>query len=295
MDLFQAAVLGAVQGVSEFLPISSTAHLILVPTLLGWKDPGLTFDVALHLGTFAAVAVYFWRDFAGMARAGILSLLKGKAAWNDEARLAWMVVLGCVPAAVAGLMLEEAVETTFRSPLVIAGMLIGVALLLGLAEVMGSRVRELSHLRLPQAIAIGIAQACALVPGTSRSGATMTAAMFMGFSRESAARFSFLLGFPIILASCLFKAKDTVEELSQRLHGAQLGAVVKHVLASPQLPAFAVGILTSSLVGYLCIRFLMQFLQQRSMWGFIGYRVVLGLLILALVWTHQLPGEMVFK
>ncbi len=295
MDLFQAAVLGAVQGVSEFLPISSTAHLILVPALLGWKDPGLTFDVALHLGTFAAVAVYFWRDFIGMGRAGLLSVMKGRAAWNDEARLAWMVVLGCVPAAAAGLMLEEAVETTFRSPLVISTMLIGVAFLLGLAEVVGTRVRELTHLRLPQAIAIGIAQACALIPGTSRSGATMTAAMFMGFSRESAARFSFLLGFPIILASCLFKAKDTVEDVAIRLQGAQPAGIMSHILASPQLPAFAVGIVTSGVVGYLCIRFLMQFLQQRSMWGFIGYRIALGLLIAGLAWTHHLPGEMIAK
>ena len=295
MDLLQAAVLGAVQGVSEFLPISSTAHLILVPWLLGWKDPGLTFDVALHLGTFMAVAVFFWQDLSGMARSGLRSLVLGKRGWDHEARLAWMVVLGCVPAAAAGLLLEEAVETVFRSPLIIAGMLIGVALLLGLAEVIGSRVKSLEHVRLPQAIAIGLAQACALVPGTSRSGATMTCAMFMGFSREAAARFSFLLGFPIILASCLFKGKDTLEEVALRLRGAETLDLVGHLLRSSQFPAFVVGITTSAAVGYLCIRFLMQFLQQRSMWGFIGYRIALGCVILALVATHQLPTDMTFK
>jgi undecaprenyl-diphosphatase len=263
LDILQSVVLGIVQGITEFLPISSTAHLILTPLFMGWKDPGLTFDVALHVGTFLAVAAYFREDLSQMIRAGFTSLRRPNFAEDPYQRLAWLTVIGCVPAGIVGILFEKSIETTLRSPYVIASTLAGVALLLLLAEFVGKRDRDVKHLTLRDALLIGIAQACALIPGVSRSGATMTMGMFSGLSREAAARFSFLLGVPIIFASCLFKLRD--------LPGAGL--------SSTELFAMGVGVATSALTGYFVIKFLLSFLQKRSMMVFIVYRLFVGGLV----------------
>lgn len=266
MDILQSVVLGIVQGITEFLPISSTAHLILTPLFLGWKDPGLTFDVALHVGTFLAVAAYFRADLAQMIRAGLASLRRPNFKGDPYQRLAWLTVIGCVPAGVMGILFESAIETTLRSPYVIAATLAGVALLLLLAEFVGKRNRDVKDLTLRDALLIGIAQACALIPGVSRSGATMTMGLFNGLSREAAARFSFLLGVPIIFASCLFKLRDLP---SAGLSGAELSAM-------------GVGVVTSAVTGYFVIKFLLSFLAKRSMMVFIAYRLFVGGLVAVL-------------
>lgn len=289
MDLLQSVVLGVVQGITEFLPVSSTAHLILVPWFMHWRDPGLTYDVVLQGGTFLAVIWYFWTDIRNMLWAWFRSLRKPDLRNDPDQRLAWLVILGSVPAGVAGVLLEKHIETTFRSPYVIAATLIGVGLLLGLAELLARHQKELKGLRWLDALVIGVGQACALIPGTSRSGATMTAAMFMGFSRTAAARFSFLLGVPIIFASTLFKVKDYVDEFGLRHPGRSL---LDHLMHSPNTVPFLVGTVVSTVVGYLSIRFLLAFLQRRTMWLFIGYRLVVGALILVMLLTNRLPASM---
>lgn len=267
-DLWQAVVLGVVQGLTEFLPISSSAHLILVPRLMGWRDFGLSFDVALHLGTLAALLIYFAPDWARLARgfrpgAGDITLA--------ERRLAWCIALGCVPAAVAGVLLEKTAETLFRNPLVIVGPMIGVALLMGAADRFFKHVRQIEGVRWQDALWIGCAQALALVPGVSRSGATLTAGLALGFRREDAARFSFLLSAPITAGAALFKLRD---------------------LASAGLPPhdrllFAAGILASAVVGYLCIAFLLAYLRRGSLLVFVLYRLILGVVLLAVFWPRE--------
>ncbi|HBN08274.1 MAG TPA: UDP-diphosphatase [Cyanobacteria bacterium UBA8530] len=271
MNVLQALVLGTVQGLTEFLPISSTAHLVLIPTLFRWPDPGLTFDVALHLGTFLAVAWYFWEDLIKMAL-GFFESFRKRDFSDPFQRLPWLILLGTIPAGIAGLLLEEKVETTFRSPLVIATTLIFLGLLLWAADWVGRRKRPLTDARWFDALLIGLAQAIALIPGVSRSGSTMTAALFMGLKREDAARFSFLLGFPIILLSALFKMKDLAA-----LNFSRDG-----------LP-FLVGMTASTVSGYLCIRFFIRFLQKRGMGVFVVYRIALGLLIFGLFLSGNLP------
>lgn len=266
MDLIQALILGIVQGITEFLPISSTAHLILVPWFFGWKDPGLTFDLALHVGTFLSVAWFFWGDIRQMAAAWLSSFRKPNFAGDPYQRLAWMVFVGCIPAGVAGLAFKESIETTLRSPYIIAGMLIGVALLLLLGEFVGKRFRNEKELLWRDALLIGLAQAIALIPGTSRSGSTMTMGLFLGLTREAAARFSFLLGLPITFAACVFQLKDLV--------GQQVD----------WLP-FIGGTVASTVTGYFCIKFLLAFLAKQSMAVFIAYRLILGGIILALLLT----------
>lgn len=295
MNLFQAIVMGVVQGITEFLPISSTAHLILVPWFMSWRDPGLTYDVALQGGTFLAVVWYFWKDIRDLMIAWFQSLRKPDLKGDPMQRLAWLVIVGSIPAGVAGILFEKQIETTLRSPYVIAAMLIGVGLVLALAEKIATHTRELKQLTWFDAFMIGVGQACALIPGTSRSGATMTTAMLLGFSREAAARFSFLLGTPIIFASCLFKGKDYFEDFALRNTArvqdmGLMGAFFDHLGRSPNTMPFLVGIVVSTVVGYLTIRFLMAFLKQRSMWIFIWYRWVLGVLILLLLATGRLPA-----
>ncbi len=266
MTHFEAMVLGIVQGLTEFLPVSSTAHLALVPWLMGWSDPGLAFDVALHVGTLLAVTVFFRQDLWAMAKAFVKSLPRPDLS-DAYQRLAWWVIVGCVPAVVAGVLLEDWIEGALRSPAVIATMLITVALLIAWAERRGSLTRDLEHLTWREALLIGLAQACALIPGTSRSGATMTMALFLGFARPEAARFSFLLGYPVILGSALFKLKDL----------AATGALSTHAVP------LAIGIASSAVSGYLCVRFLLRFLASHTMTVFVVYRIVLGLVIIGLL------------
>jgi len=298
LNVLEAVALGVVQGLTEFLPVSSTAHLVLVPWFLHWPDPGLTFDVALHLGTFLAVAWFFWDDLTTLARAWFKSLRSPDLRNDPMQQLAWFVLAGTVPAAIAGVVLQKKIETTFRSPYIIAGTMIGVALLLALAELLGKRERDIKKMTLVDAIAVGCAQMCALIPGTSRSGSTITTAMGLGLTREAAARFSFLLGTPIIFGSFLFKTRSYTKAFKEQthLHGAAMyKALGAHLAHSPNTLPFLAGVVASTVVGYFCIRFLMAFLQKRSMWVFIGYRLALGAIILVLILTHVLPAEMDFS
>lgn len=278
MEAIQSIVLGVVQGLTEFLPISSSAHLAIVPWFFGWQGHGQTFDVALHVGTLVAVTAYFRDDLWRMAQAFLASLpvvlrrFKGPsdeapAPLEPHARLAWMVILGCLPAIVVGVLIEKWVETTLRSPLVIAGTLIGVALIIWWVDRSSRGHRGWPELSLRDALAIGCAQACALVPGVSRSGSTIAMGLFLGLSRSDAARFSFLLGYPVILGSAVFKLRHIFED-------AALQSLI---------PGMLLGCAAAAVSGYVCIAFLLRFLASQTMFVFVVYRVALGALILLLV------------
>ena len=266
MTPLQAILLALVQGVTEFLPISSSAHLILFPYLFGWEDQGLAFDVAVNTGTLAAVMVYFRRDLAGLA-AGAFAGGGAEAEGLPPRRLAWALVLGTVPVAVAGLALSGWLETAARDPLLIAAASIGFGLLLWAADRRGRRVRELAGLGLGDAAVIGLGQALALIPGTSRSGITITVALLLGFRRPAAARFGFLLAVPVGL---LAAGWDGVKLLS--------GAV-----PSAELLPMALGFGVAAVSAYLVIGWLLAWVERRDLSLFVAYRVLLGLLILGWV------------
>ncbi len=290
MSLIQAIVLGLVQGLTEFLPISSSAHLVIVPWLLGWETPGLAFDAALHLGTLAAVLVYFRADLLGMARAlpravaDPIGVLRGPGPGpgpgpgrpdDPDARLALLIAVGTIPGGVAGLLVESTVEGIYHGDggtadgaiVAIAVALMALALLLFAAERAARHVRGLASVRLPDAVVVGLAQALALVPGVSRSGATLTAGLFRGLRRADAARFSFLLGVPVIAAAGLKGLLDSLQA------GFAPGA----------LPIFVLGIAVSGLSGFAAIAGLLRYLQRASTMVFVVYRIALGLLLLLLV------------
>ncbi|MBI4064705.1 MAG: undecaprenyl-diphosphate phosphatase [Elusimicrobia bacterium] len=274
MGYFQSIVLGIVQGLTEFLPISSSAHLVIVPRLLNWSYQGLAYDVALHWGTLIAVVVYFWKDWLNLITNAIKdhrsrispgSSLRGAAATKQshekgEPKLFWYIAMATIPAGLAGIFLEDQAETLFREPRMMALTLIGLGFLLGLSDRVGAKSKNEDSLGLWPCLAIGCAQALAIIPGVSRSGITITAALFLGFRREAAARFSFLLSTPIVLAAGLLKFKD----LS---------------LADMNGP-FLIGVLAAALSGFWAIQFLIGYLKTKSAGIFVFYRVCLGLLIL---------------
>jgi undecaprenyl-diphosphatase len=267
MTLTQAAVLGAVQGVTEFLPVSSTAHLILVPWLLGWEDQGLTFDVVLHAGTLIAILSFFWRDWMGMI---FRPVHKDDLTSGEPASRPWLLILivcGTIPAAVAGFTAQRIIETKLRNPLVLSITMIGLALLLWLAEKRAKLKKELQNVGFLDALSIGTAQALALVPGTSRSGITITTGLFRGLTREAAARFSFLLSAPIIAGAALKKILD-----------------LRHsgIPGGEHLPML-LGFLASLMTGYLTIKLLLRFLQKNTLYIFVIYRILLGVVILLLI------------
>lgn len=268
ITLFQAAVLGAVQGLTEFLPISSSGHLILVPWLLGWSDPGLTFDLALHLGTSLALLVYFWRDWAALTRAVLAGVTDGQARRDPRWGLAWLLALGCIPAGVVGLLFEDVIERNARQPVMIAALLIVFGIVLYAADRLSSRSRPLEKVGLGDAIVVGCAQAVALLPGVSRSGITLTAGLFRGLEREAAARFSFLLSAPITIAAATFK----------------LRVLFREPPTGSEALVFVVGAAVAAIVGALAIGFLLRYLQSRSTAIFLWYRVLAGggILVLAL-------------
>jgi undecaprenyl-diphosphatase len=281
VTVWQAIVLGVVQGLTEFLPVSSSAHLLVVPWLLGWESPGLAFDAALHLGTLAAVVVYFWRDLLAMALALPRAIRRPRMILRSDdpadvmPRLALLIALGTVPGLVAGLLGEEAIDAVYHPSgvapdaviVAIATAMIALALLLLAAERMARHVRMMDSLKLPDALIIGLAQALALIPGVSRSGATITAGLFRGLTRVDAARFSFLLGVPIVAAA---GANGLLETLTSGLGAGQLGV-------------FAVGLVASALAGFAAIWGLLRYLQRASTVVFIVYRIVLGVVLILLV------------
>lgn len=266
MDPIHAAVLGALQGLTEVLPISSSAHLILLPKFLKWPESGLAFDVALHVGTFLAIALYFWRDiveltgnFFSACHSGINTPAK---------RLPFYIIAATIPAALAGKTLEGPIEAIFRtSPTIIAVFLIVFGLLLALADTTGAKRWRVDRINLKFAVIIGLAQCLALLPGVSRSGITITAALFLGFHRESAARFSFLISLPIVAGAAILKLG----------HLAQTG-----IPAGEGLPLL-IGISTSALFGFLSVAFLLKLVQRDSLYPFVWYRLFAGGGALAMV------------
>jgi len=259
VTVLQAIVLGIVQGLAEFLPISSSAHLILVPWVLGWPASGLAFDLALHVGTLFAVTIYFWRDLLNLAVEGLT-----RGTRTPAGRLAWGIVLGTVPGAIFGVLMEDMVEAVFRqSILSIAILLAVVGLILYLAARLGAKRRSLEEIRVSDVIWIGLAQALAVIPGVSRSGATITAGLGLGLNRETAARVSFLLGWPIILGGAILVIPD----------------------ADPSMftPAFFAGVAAAAVSGYAVIAVLLQYLQKGSYLVFAWYRAIVAALAVLLL------------
>ena len=270
MEIVVAAILGIVQGLTEFLPVSSTAHLILVPWFLGWKAEGITFDVALHVGTAVAVLTFFFRDWIRLAREMFLGIKEGKLLGNEDRRLAWYLVVGTLPAMVAGLAFEETIESRLRSPLIIVFTLAALGALLLFAEKRGKHTRTIEKFTWTDSLSIGFSQAIALIPGISRSGITMTTAMFRNSTRTSAARFSFLLSTPVILGAGILKSFSLVNAVQNPIAGA----------AAVRWSVMGVGFLFAAVSGFLCIRFFLKYLQTKSFMPFVIYRFLLAGLVL---------------
>jgi undecaprenyl-diphosphatase len=262
MDLIQIITLALLQGFTEFLPISSSAHLILPSKILGWADQGLAFDVATHIGTLAAVILYFRRDILAITQ-GWLSTGFSKQ-MNDNARLAWAIVIATIPAGLAGILLGDVIEEHLRSSEVIAYATIGFGVLLLAADRMANEHKGLLKMTLMAALIIGLFQALALIPGTSRSGITITAALFLGFQRDAAARFSFLISIPLILAAGLLKTKDLVEQAAQ-VDWLSIGMAAA----------------ISAISAYICIYFFLALINRIGMTPFVIYRFILGAVLLA--------------
>jgi undecaprenyl-diphosphatase len=265
--LLHAAILGIVQGLTEFLPISSSAHLILVPILLGWHDPFIdsaAFDVMLHLGTLVALLVYFWRDLIGLLGAWLASIRDRSIGADPQRRLAWLLVVSVIPAAILGAGLESFFDEAFRQhwQWIAIFVIIGAALL-WLAERLGRQARNLDAMTTRDAITIGIAQAIALFPGISRSGVTIATGLFLGLTRESAARFSFLMAVPVIAGAGLWKGRTLI--------GAGLG--------DAQVGQLVVGVVMSAVFGFIAISFLLRFLRTNPTTIFVAYRVLLAAVI----------------
>jgi undecaprenyl-diphosphatase len=268
MNIFQALVLGFVQGATEFLPISSTAHLKVVPVALGWGDPGVAFTAVIQLGSTAAVLWYFWGDFAQIIT-GAIKAIKRSDYQDKDFRVALGILIGTLPIVFFGLLIKKFIPDFDNSPLrsmvAIAVASIVMSILLGVAEQLGKRKREFSQLEMSDGILMGLAQAMALIPGVSRSGSTITAGLFIGLERPTAARFSFLLGFPAIALSGLVELKGLIEE----------------GVGDAGMVPLVVGVISSAVFSYLAIAGLLRFLKTRSTWVFIWYRLVFGILILA--------------
>ncbi len=269
LSFVQATVLGLVQGLTEFLPISSTAHLRVVPYFLGWSDPGAEFSAVIQLGTLIAVLIYFWRDVLKLIAGGIRGLLHRDFETDTDARLAWGIALGTIPVVVLGLGFKDFIKTEARALWVISAALIGLALLLWWAEQRSREDKEVDQLGFRDILWIGLCQALALIPGASRSGSTIMGGLLVGLNRAEAARFSFLLGLPAILGSGLFE----LYELAQTGFG------------SIGVPQIIVGIVAAFVSGYLSIEFLLRFLKRHGTFAFVVYRVGLGLLIGLMSWA----------
>jgi undecaprenyl-diphosphatase len=283
MSYLEAIVLGITQGLTEFLPISSSGHLIIVPWLFGWETPGLAFDAALHLGTLLAVFAYFWRELVEIVRAIPLILNRRTALLRPAvpedgqtffARLGLLLIIGSIPGGVVGLLAESRIDDLFhsvkheeRAIVVIAILLALFAILLWYADRVGNETRPINSVGLRDTIVIGVAQACALMPGVSRSGITLTAGLFRGFKRADAARFSFLLGIPLVSLAGL---KGVADLIQANPSGAEIGRI-------------AAGMAASAISGFIAIRFLLRYLQTSSTAVFVVYRIIMSIVLIGLV------------
>ena len=284
MTLPEAVLLGIIQGLTEFLPVSSTAHLVLARKLLGHDAPDDAYTTVIQLGTLVAVFVYFRRDIGAILAALWLDLSENKIAARPASRLGWLVVVGTVPAVAVGLKYKKLLKATFYDLQSIALVAVGFAVLMGAAEVWvrwrhraGTTGRGVAGIGWGDAVAVGLWQALALMPGASRSGTTITGGLFAGLGREAAARFSFLLSLPVMLGAGIKELYD--EYKSYHESGGTAG-----LFADPdQAPALVAGLVVSGVVGYLSIAWLLHFLKRYSTWAFVGYRLVLGAVILGLL------------
>lgn len=260
MTVFQAIVLGLLQGLSEFLPISSSAHLSLTPWLLGWEPPGLAFDVALHLGTLIALVWFFWQEWVTLFKAFLSILRKRRVETESERRFAFVAV-ATIPGAAAGYLLQDYARTIFRTPALTGMMLIVMGAILWLVDRRARQDRGLPQMTWTHAIGIGLAQMFAIIPGVSRSGSTITAGRAFGFSREAAAVFSFLMSLPIISAAVVFEGRHAIE----------------HGITAP----LVAGVISAAISGWLAISVLLKFIARNSYGIFALYRLILGIIVLA--------------
>lgn len=275
IEIYQAIILGIIQGATEFLPISSTGHLRLIPRLFGWNDAGLAFDVALHAGTLLAVISYFWRDWIDVMRPVVNAALRKPhtASPHFGRNLFWGIAIGCIPAGIAGLLLKDTIDRMEQSRsmdttvmITVASMLIVVGFIMYASDKYGSKKKKnLAQMNFFDWVFIGLAQAVALIPGVSRSGATISAGLYRGMDRDAAARFSFLLSTPIILVATF----------------AHIPEIIQEGIPKDQLTAFIVGMISSAIVGYIAIRFLLGYLRKHSLNIFVWYRLALGIFILS--------------
>jgi undecaprenyl-diphosphatase len=267
MPLAHVIILAIVQGITEFLPVSSIAHLYLSSWLLGWRPEALNFDISLHIGTLASVLIYFLPDWIQIVGQGFGGNLGNDDELKLNRMLLWLLAIGSIPAGVAGLLLNKYAESTWRNPFVIGAMLVAVGILIWLAEREASHERSLASLNLPDALAVGIGQALAVVPGVSRSGITISTGLFRGLTREAAARFSFLLSTPTIAGAA---AKDLYDTYKQ----SGLDGLLN--------PTFLTGIAVSAVTGWIVIGWLLQYLRRGSLMPFVYYRIIFGIIVLVL-------------
>ncbi|MFA5834210.1 MAG: undecaprenyl-diphosphatase UppP [Bacteroidota bacterium] len=277
MDIIQAVILGVIQGLTEFLPISSTGHLRIIPALIGWEDPGAAFTAVIQFGTLVAVLFYFRKDIITITSAVIKGLMSGRLLYNRDAQLGWMIATGTVPIVFFGLLLKHQIETSFRSLYVISASLILLAIVLMIAEwitkkklARGEKLKTLEDLSWKEVVVVGFWQSVALIPGSSRSGTTITGGLFTGMTRETAARFSFLLSLPSVLAAGILELIKEREVLLSSSDG-----IVSLVVAT----------VVSGIVGYASIAFLLNYLKSHTTYLFIIYRIVVGLGLLYLLNT----------
>jgi undecaprenyl-diphosphatase len=267
VDFLRAVVLGVVQGLTEFLPISSSAHLAIIPKLLGWDDPGAAYTAVIQIGTELAVLLYFWRDIWTIGSGWVRGVFSREARQAPEWRMGWFVIIGSVPIVVLGLLLQDAIDREFRNLWVIGTTLIVLGIVLGIAERVGRKTSPIDDLTMPHAILLGLAQAGALVPGVSRSGATISMGLLLGYERAAATRYAFLLAIPAVVGAGIFKLKDIGGD---NTYG-----------AGPTI----VGTVVSFVVGLAVIHWLLKYVSTHSYTPFVVYRVGLGAVVLVLVGT----------
>lgn len=279
MVIIQSILLGIVQGLTEFIPVSSSAHLVIIPWLFSWSDPALeslSFDVALHLGTLLSLLIYFASDWVRLIQAGFRSLVERKIGSDADRRMAWFLVIGSMPGALAGVLFEDNVNKMFHTEPIQASSMIAMGIIIALlgvllfmAEKLALHARTFKQITFRDALLVGLAQACALFPGVSRSGSTITAGLALGLEREAAARFSFMLSAPIVAGAGV----KSVLNISAQIHA---GAITQG-----ELLLFPIGIVTATVSGVLCIRFLLRYLQKKSTAVFSYYRWALAALVIA--------------
>jgi undecaprenyl-diphosphatase len=262
----EAIILGLIQGLTEFIPVSSTAHLRILPAFLGKTDPGAAYSAVIQLGTLLALVIYFWKDLLQFAGSAIAGLLSGQPFKDEAARMAWYLVLGTIPVSICGLLFAKYIVGPLRSLYVIAGALILLALILGFVEFYARKTRILPDLNWKDALLVGVAQALALIPGASRSGVTLTMGMALGFTRETSMRFSFLLSVPAIALSGIYELIQEWEHLTES-----------------GFSGLALGLVVSAITGYITIAGLLKFLRTHTTLIFIGYRIAMGVLIIILL------------